>query len=1113
MSSPALNPAASAAVIASAGTGKTWALVARIVRLLLAGAAPGGILALTFTRKAAAEMRERVADALQKLAYASDAEVAEQMAEIGAPADAATLATARGLFEAYCFAATPLKALTLHSFCADLLGRFAMEARVPAGFALAEDEQELRAQAVERLLDKLHRRQDSAESKALDTLLALGLKEQEIRKLLDGFFEHRAAYWACASGVPDPVAALVAQLAAALDTDPAHSPTAATDDAAVSAKLKMLYRLLKEYGDLRYIKATALAPALDAAGDARLDALLAALTKKTDGLPFSRSGGSAHTTEQKEAVQQHLDVLIEATLKARDARLKAATLARSQAALTLGVALLGEFASVQSRARLLCFPELEWHSCQLLTAAEGAEWVRYKLDARIEHLLLDEFQDTNPTQWRLLRPILEEFAAAPERSRTAFLVGDAKQSIYGFRGANAELLGEASDWLVENLGASVSQFNESRRSAPAIIHFVNALFGNEEGAAIGFAPHSAHASLGAVYGAVEVAPLLQSEPAARPARGLSGVPDQLRNPLTEPFKDTEETLAEREGRWIATRIQQLIEDQMPVTEREQTRAMRYGDVMVLARSRTHLWALEAALAAQGIPFSTATRGTLLHTPLASDLLALLRLLDAPHRNLDLAQALRAPIFSCSDDDLLSLARAANAGQICWLDALNQLGTMSAELARARNLLAEWRALAALLPPHDLLDRIVSEGDLQRRYQAAAPGETRIAGNLSAMLQLALDTSQGRYPGISRFIAHCQRLASGEGPDEAAPASDTERVRILTVHSAKGLEAPAVFLVNSAPRPPATRGGWKVDLPGTAERPTLMCHVGKKEQQDVLSQRLLEAQKLREAREDQHLLYVAATRARQYLFVSAFEAASGSQQASWHSRCRDAMARLMPEAPSDVSAVWGFDSGMPPALNSQPAPAAAALALDPALLRPLPDTAGPPPDRSPVDAGAVLRGRLIHALLQALAPLPGALPASTTAADWPARLSRQLAALVTAAQVEEAMAEAQAVLRAPALQEFFNPRHRAWNELAVYLSDSEGATEMQVLDRLVDNGDQLSIIDYKTRQTGSAAEMLLDATPQLHGYVAAVRRLFPGRHVRAGIIATATAEWAELGPQQ
>ena len=1095
MTRAALDPSQSAVVLASAGTGKTWTLTARIVRLLLAGAEQGGVLALTFTRKAAAEMRARVAARLQALAFADEAALRQQLREIDAPTDAATLARARDLFEQFIHAELPLSATTLHAFCQQLLTRFALEAEVPAGFELVEDESELRATALTALLHDAHRAPDSAVGRALTALAAEDLSEWEVRGLLNDVFEHRTEFWAASEGATEPLATLQQSLASALGYSEDEAPHGAIDAPGFTAGLKMFVRLLADQGNVGTVHLDKVEPAIEASGEQRLAILQAALLTK-DGEPRAfKPSQKKYSEAQREAVMHHFATLSEAVLTTLDTQRRAATYRRTVAAMTLALALLEHFAEALRRSHQLGFAELEWRTVQLLRNSEHAEWVRYKLDHRLEHLLLDEFQDTNPTQWRLLLPLLEEFANGDGGQRTAFLVGDAKQSIYGFRRAEPKLLDVASDWLQRQLRAGVSTLDESRRSAPAIIKFVNALFGGTAGGEIGFAPHQT--ALGHLHGAVEVAPLIvptSQQGAANDA--------PLRNPLTTPREMAENRRATTEGEWVAARIHTLMSSGTAVTRRDgQHRALHYGDVMVLARHRTHLGPLERALGASGIPYVSATRGTLLQTALAQDVIALLTVLDAPFRNLELAHTLRSPLFSASDAELLALATAARDDDRSWYAALTDLPQHPA-LARAAHYLPQWRALAETLPPHDLLDRIAAEGDLLRRTAAARPHDRLAAANLSALLQLALDVDHGRYPTLDRFLRRCQNLRDARGPDEAPPPSHEPRVRVMTIHAAKGLEAPAVFLVNTSPMPRHAQAGWRVDWPAHAERPQVIVHTGKAERREALSQGLIELQQAREQRESLNLLYVAVTRAQQYLFVSGFQPGSVMQPDSWHARCSEALAAL-PEVSTDAQGLLRHSQGAMPTLTLDAPVPVAAIALDPLLLQPLTIRPAAAISNIAFDPAAVLHGQVVHAALQWLALQPDlAVPVLRQ------RIERQLRSRLPGLSWQAALDEARAVLAAPALAHFFAPGLKAWNEQALSMETAEGI-KMHVLDRLVDTDNALWVLDYKTHRHSEPAAVLEGARVQLQRYTAAVQRLYPQRRVRAAVIWTPQALLLEL----
>jgi len=1105
----ALDPQRSVSVAASAGSGKTWQLVSRIVRLLLAGVEPGRILALTFTRKAASEMRERVEARLRELAYADSSTLDLLLRELNLTPDAALHARARALYEPLLFAPFGLRAQTLHAFCQDVLTRFAVEAEVPAGFSLIEDEQEVLTRALDRLLAQIQRQPESLEAQALDVLIATGASESAIRGWIVGFAERRSDWWAYSevwrTDGEDPAAAASTALALELDLDPdADAPETAFDAPSFSQNLQALHDLLLEFKGLGHLNAALLAPALIAVD---------AQTRGHAAAKLLTATGERRSLKQKKGVTdaayarfiECYEMLCGVLEAVREQTLRRETWRRSAAAFRLGSALLAQLETVLQAAQALTFADLEWRTYRLLRDPERADWVRYKLDQRLDHLLLDEFQDTNPTQWSLLLPLLDEMAAGdPERNRTAFIVGDTKQSIYSFRRANPELMATAAAYVGTAFNGEAMPLNDSRRSAPAIIDFVNALFAGADGVAIDFQTHGTWRRED--WGAVEIAPLVRALPAETVAETAG-----LRNPLTTPRLIAEDLRARTEAQQIAARIAALVAAELSVADSGGARGLRYGDVMILARQRTHLHLIEQALAARNIPFSGASRGTLLETVLARDLLALLRFLDAPHRDLELAQTLRSPLFDASDDDLLTLARASGGSWWQRLQTLAVAADVSTPLAEAAAQIGAWLTAARTLPAHDLLDRIGFETALIARYEAALPGDTRVRANFGAFLQLLLDTDQGRYPTLGRINHHLAQRANAatNAPDEAPPPGD-DAVRVMTIHASKGLEAPAVFLVNSAPSPRNRNDGWLIEWPSGDERPSRFLLAGRAEQRDALSRTLVDNQRQRDARETLNLLYVAVTRARQYLFISAFESGkkSAGGELSWHARCLAAMTTLaaeaaLPGAPADT---LGYRRGVVPDGVVHRVASPATAIDDPRLRRPL--TASTPSKRLPSgedatrDADDAVRGRAIHWLLQQLAEDRLGDPEKLAA-----RINAVLATSIDETQLPLWLADARTTYAAPQLAAFFQPQHyrRAWNEAPVQWLD-DGELRSGVIDRLVDDGSTLWILDYKTAPRPNIEILSARHRPQLEAYADAVAALWPGRAIHAGLVLTASAQW-------
>lgn len=1067
MSDTALDPSRNVFVAASAGTGKTWLLTARIVRLLLDGHRADGILALTFTRKAAAEMRERVQARLRDLALADDAALAAQLAQIGVSATAEHVARARSLYETLLFSPWPLRASTIHAFCQDLVSRFALQCGLAPGAELVENEQALIDAAWQSAQAELLAQPDAPPAQALRMLIAEGCSESQIRALVSGFLALRNDWRAYAQGRDDALQRLEERLARKLRLD---RPDPA--DAVGALPIAELYELLRACGGTQYVKLERFAPALDAQGSARVAALAAALLKQ-DGQPYSFKFGKAQQKILSEAqIERALYLhaqLTDAVLAAREYALAQATQRRTHAGCTLGLLTLHHFDALLRTRNLLPFAELEWHACRLLADPATGDWVQYKLDQRIDHLLVDEFQDTSNTQWSLLLPLLREMAAGGERERSAFFVGDIKQSIYGFRRANPELMPLAEQWLAQTLAGTRVELSASRRSAPPVIAFVNAVFAQPE-LALRLHDFPQHSTvLGDDWGRVELAPPIEDEPGDATSQAA------FRNPLTTPRQDVENTRALREGRVIAKRIRELVDQ----------RVFTYGEIMILLRWRTHQQALERALTEDNIPFTGAARGTLLDTVEARDLCALLRFLDAPERDLDLVHALRSPLFAASDADLVQLAAAARAHRTSWYDAL----LVSDLLPLARELLPSWLIDAQRLPAHDLLDRICSQGNAAARYEAALPTVqgARVRGNLDALLQLALEADSGRYPSLSKFLRELEQARGGDAPDEAPPPSSGGQVRILTIHAAKGLEAPAVFLAQTASAGGRRDvGGWRVDWPQGDDRPQALLLTGNRDTHDAYTRALSSEREERQAREDAHLLYVALTRARRFLHISGYLPKRASKEASWYT--------LAAQAYQSQPAAFGSNGALPATITVSPAESA--QDMDARLLQPIPVAAssarvpsaleGQEPDRA-----AARRGDAIHLLLQKLA---AGLPRTRLRALLPDAGEREF---------DEWLAEAQRVITAPALQHFYAEARRAWNEVPLLDGDSAG-----VIDRLVDDGESIWVLDYKTQRVADDAALLALYRPQLAAYRAGVRRLWPGRAVRAGLVLTAQARWLE-----
>jgi ATP-dependent helicase/nuclease subunit A len=1111
----AADPARNATVHASAGTGKTWLLVTRILRLLLAGARPDSILAVTFTRKAAAEMQQRVTERLRELMCADERSLDKRLAEIGIRPDAHSRTRARQLYEQGLFNPYSLRATTFHAFCQELLQRFPLEAGIAPGFELIESTGLLEQQARDALVNESSRKGHPI-NEALDRLIEACDGLGNTRSALQSFLTHRSDWWAYIQGQPDPLSYATIQLEQLLEIDASQPPLGDFPDDGLRAELQAFASLLERnvtQTNTRDAERLGDALASSRAAEAFLDAIKPVFLTR-EGNPLARKPGKAQCKRLGEQDEQRFIELHHRLCgvlgDAIDRLARVRTLETSVAWITAGMQLLAHYQRIKQEQRLLDFSDLEWKACELLNRSSHASWIQYKLDSRIEHLLVDEFQDTNPTQWRLLQPLLEELAAGnDERTRSVFLVGDKKQSIYSFRRANPALLGEASDWLHEHLQAQSYPLDASRRSAQAIVDCVNALFGTEPlmQRLDDFNPHTT--CLPDMYGYVELLPLMTSATAAT----TDEEKPLLRNPLHAPRIIREDLRYANEARQIATRIQALIQDNTAVTKDGVIRALQYGDIIILLRQRTHASAYEQALRDFRIPCLSDSKGALLDNLEVHDLECLLNILVSPYDNLALAQVLRSPIMGLSSELLLPLASEPNG---TWYERLARLAAAKLPpYADIYTQLQQWRALTGHIPVHDLLDRIFHEAEIFQRYEAAFPAalKPRVHASLTRFIELALEVDNGRYPSLPHFLDQLNRLRQSDNdqPDEGtADETDSQRVRIMTIHGAKGLEAPVIFLADSANQPRSHNAyAALVEWPEDHQKPAHFLLTGKKASHDSITRRLLDRQAQNARREEANLLYVAITRARQYLFISGNQkdAAAGD---SWYHLIRQALAGWN----TTVDGNPCHETGRMDALTAGPPGAATAVTPDPRLSGPIavckhqqliaPSRALHANVMDSGDADGRERGTAIHLMLQHL---------SATAACCPDTLPASIAnTLQREAHDPECLAwwqEAMATVQAPQLSWLFDHTHyqQAFNEVPIQYTQGNRLV-YGIIDRLIINDGAAYVIDYKTHlwaDRDSLPRLTDSYREQMRLYANGVQQLWPGLTVKPCLLFTACGE--------
>jgi ATP-dependent helicase/nuclease subunit A len=1078
----ALDPNLSVVVEACAGSGKTWLLVSRVVRLLLAGIPPGEILAITFTRRAAQEMQARLRDWLYELASRDDEYVREflRQREIEEADIERMLPRARRLYQQFLLAQPGITISTFHGWFMQILQRAPLNSGTAGGVQLVEQTAELWQEAWQTYLAGLHGKQEGEVARSMmDLFSELGLANTQ--NLLRNFANKRSEWWAYTAGQADPLSYAMENLRDEFNVDLDSDPREALFCRAhFAGDVFALSQLLNASAAQREKAARLLAPLEGTQAVAQcFDSLWEELfTKKNEPRSIKANKGQ-DDVQLGQAVE-----LVRAQLLNAYNQLQTQKIYQTNChALRCGVALLDTYQKLKQRQQLLDFGDLEWRVCQLLGDSDHAEYLQYKLDSRYRHVLLDEFQDTNPLQWQILQ---SWFAAskAVDSTPVVFVVGDPKQSIYRFRRADARLFDVVRKYLVQHYGAVHLKKNETRRNAPVVLAAVNGVFdGLPEYE--GFEKHQAHQQM--LPGHVELLPLAQltDTPAAPFKNAL------LRNPLMMAYPDSDEGAREVEAAQFAEKLIDIV-GHWRIHDEGHVRPAVFSDIMVLVRRRTHLKIYEHALRKLSIPFLTSRRGGLLDTLEASDIQALLNFLITPFADLALAQALRTPIFSCSDDDLMLIAGMriediGVSGEVLsqtsilnpksWWQRLKQLienGDGSPELQRAYRLLQGWIAQADRLPVHDLLDRIYFEGDVKHRYAAAVPDVMRatVLANLQAFLEIALNVDAGRYPslpGFLRELAELRRADDNESPDEGRVSQTGNAIRIYTVHEAKGLEAPIVWLLDTNAKPPADRGyDVLVDWPTDAMRPAHFSLYGDRASRGQVRERYFESDAALALREDLNLLYVAMTRAKQSLLVSG----NGKQlDGMWYQRIA-AVLDGAGENPLASEVAWPGRS-VSRILNPE--------SVDPRLCN-----AWPVGTRKPVMSDAQRSGVWLHGLLQYLTA-----PDADIREDLEQELQRKLN--IAPGQMPVLWQQAQEVLNTPELARFFDAKYylAAANELA-YVNASG---QLRRIDRLVEFENEVWILDYKT---GASADPQFFSV-QLEEYRIAIEAIHPYKVVRCAVI--------------
>jgi ATP-dependent helicase/nuclease subunit A len=858
----------SSVVEASAGTGKTWTLVSRIIRLLLEGAQPGEILALSFTRLAAREMEERLVEWLTWLATKPESEVIQFLKDRGLPHEKAEqlIPGARLLLEQWLLASPPITLCTYDVWYQKLLAAAPLASSIPRDYAVEQDNEILVEEAWQQLLER-HPDTETTVGASLEWLLRRE-KLFNLNGLLTSFARQRTEWRIYTENQSNPVDFAVAELETLLGAREGDNPNRElADNTKVNQWVMELARHLGAGSDaLKKVAGN-----LDAAqvGSTPIESLHGVLFTQA-GTPRSNIEKSVAKSDQINLIESYKS-LMESIDLYRNILSSIESIEFNRHALTVAHAWLEELLSLKRQRREADHGDIHFAVRQLLQDPDQAAHLLCRLDSRYRHILLDEFQDTSPLQWQILEKWLET-SAEGGTPPTVMMVGDPKQSIYRFRKAHVRLFKQAGEFLERTQNAQRVTLNRSWRSGEAIIDVVNEAFSQ---AYDDFPRHLANPeiTLSQVHPlALELAP-----PQARIAAPL-----ELRNPLVTPRQTHEDDSEQENARHFAQKVQEMVTTwEVEDTPGGPRRPAHYGDILVLSRQRKFMRPYRDALREAGIPFLIEQRGELLESLEISDLRALLQVLTDPYDSLSLAHCLRSPIFGLTDLELISLA-----GKTPWWETLaHSPNPHFQEIAKT---LIQWRDWSRTLPVHDCLERILAQGQIRERYLAAAPTALKLSvqANLQAFLALSLELGSGRYPSLPRFLQELedQEDSAVDAPDEGRLGELQQGVRFLTIHGAKGLEAPIVCLIDpsASTSNSDSQRRWLVRWDPDSAGPEHFSLLPSKSARAKGHEQLVAAEEQEKEQEDKNLLYVALTRARNHLVIL------GSEKSPWTQRLRQTL---------------------------------------------------------------------------------------------------------------------------------------------------------------------------------------------------------------------------------
>ena len=867
-----INPGKSAVVTACAGSGKTWLLTSRILRIILNDPKCEKlhrILAITFTNNAAAEIQTRVKERLRELAYApknkgkgkNEKTQAELLEEIGLePEEHADIAS---IYRTFITKRPTLNVFTFHSWFSHLIQFLPWDERTSFHSRVADSPEQLKQRAWEQMLEDI-KDEKSDEAKSMRYLLGLH-KLRYLKEILDCVIDYRAEWHLYFHCSPEDRAEAGDKAKNKTEGKEKQKDAFLTFQEKKKPKEECTKQELLDSDDFRKI----------------LDKLR---NKKRDSKRLQTAWQNIEDARQKGA-DVFFQTVWEKTLVRETARKYGKDLVEKEIAPKLkvvkathdyiynkhcariGILYAREYAKLKEQEGVIDYADMEIIPLRALFRGTSSDSLGEVLSPRLEdfflrlddsydHILIDEFQDTSPAQWLMLRAWLQQ---SPKKPRV-FIVGDPKQSVYSWRGGNPQLLDVARDYLQDDhcYETEVVSINHTRRCSQKIVDAVNEVFSNKGDWALdSFETHEVETEKQKDDSSL----VLCFQPGELSSDDEAD--DTLRNPLDKKAqeKDEKEAKATIEGELLAGKVKKLLE-----------RGYANKDIMILHPKRPESEFLIAALAGEGLSCSLLDKSSRMNCLECQDMLALLHAIFDPSYGLMVAQVLRSPVFGVSEDDLWAVYQAGlpGAGKECnWVKGL-ELASGSDDLTRAKGLLCVWRDSyrRGKLPAHELLAQCYKDANIIERYVESVPQDIakRVVLNLDWILNYSLEAQGGRLVLPSEYAAHLRELSEAGEKSDLADEGDN-LIRSLTVHGAKGLESKVVIVVNSDYRTGTKWDKLLVNWDLTHLRPSHFSFCRGSKYATECQEQAWEKIKMDKEQEKNNLLYVAMTRARQHLFFS------------------------------------------------------------------------------------------------------------------------------------------------------------------------------------------------------------------------------------------------------